>query len=91
MSDSILIKNPEQERFSNDPAVKERLLQLMKDAKEYHNTLNRLKLSPVQLDGETCACCLRRIEHLLSQEAPGLKVYKPLDVPPSTATLLTSM
>jgi len=89
MSDPILIRNSEQERFSNDPAVKERLLQLMKDAKEYHNTLNRLKLSPLQLDGESCACCLRRIEHLLSQEAPGLQIYKPLTV--STTTLLSPM
>ena len=84
-----MIKNPEQERLLNDPAVKERLLKLMEDAKEYHSTLNRLKLSPVQLDGEDCACCLRRVKHLLSQEAPGLN--KPLDVPTSTTTLLTPM
>jgi hypothetical protein len=84
-----MIKNAEQERFLNDPAVKERLLKLIEDAKEYHNTLNRLRLSSVQLDGESCECCRRRVERILSQDASGLQVYKPLTV--STTTILSPM
>jgi len=72
MPDPVLIRNPEQERLSNDPAVRERLLKLVKDAEDYHKTLNRLGISPaLQLDGVKCECCLRRIEYLLSCDLSG--------------------
>lgn len=44
MPDPVLIKNAEQERLLNDPAVKERILKMVEDAKAYHQAISTFKL-----------------------------------------------
>lgn len=44
MPDPVLIKNAEQERLLNDPAVKERILKMVDDAKAYHQSISTFKL-----------------------------------------------